>query len=92
MGGQLCADSLGGVTPKSPPEELDMKPASLVAVLVFSVVAVLHLLRLVLQLEVLVAGAVVPMSVSVLGFLVTAALAGALWREARSTDVPKQAA
>ena len=63
-----------------------MKPASLLAVFVFSLVAVTHLLRLVLQTEVLVGGAIVPMWVSVVGLIVTGALALALWREAQSSS------
>ncbi len=61
-----------------------MKPASSIAVLVFSVVAILHLLRLVFRVDVVVGGASVPAWVSVLGFSVTGALAAALWREAGS--------
>ena len=60
-----------------------MKTASLLAVLLFSLVALSHLLRLVLQVEVLVAVVVLPLWVSVLGLAVTAALAVALWREAQ---------
>jgi hypothetical protein len=60
-----------------------MKPASLLAVIVFSVVALSHLVRVVLQIDVVVAEAVMPMWLSVIGFLVTAGLAVALWREAR---------
>ena len=63
-----------------------MKFASLVAVVVFSLVALLHLLRIVFRLEVLVAGVAIPMWVSVVGLIVTAALALALWREARSDN------
>ena len=61
-----------------------MKPASLLAVLVFSLVAVAHLARLVFGTEVQVSGAVVPMWTSVLGLLVAGGLAVALWREAKS--------
>ena len=57
-----------------PLEEVDMKPASLVAVLVFSLVAFAHLLRLVFQAEVLVAGTPVPMWVSSIGLLVDSTL------------------
>jgi len=64
-----------------------MHPVSLFAVLVFSVVAVAHLLRLIFQVEVLVGGAVIPMWVSVVGLVVTAALATALWREAQSDSL-----
>lgn len=60
-----------------------MKPAASIAVLVFSLVAMAHLLRLVLQIEVTAGGAVVPMWVSVLGVLVPALIAGMLWREQR---------
>jgi hypothetical protein len=59
-----------------------MKPATLVAVVVFGLVAVAHLLRLVFQTEVLVGGAAVPMWVSVVGLIVAGALALALPREA----------
>ena len=61
-----------------------MKPASLIAVLVFSLVAIAHLLRLVSQVEVLVGGATIPMWVSVVGLIVAGALAVALWREAQA--------
>jgi hypothetical protein len=58
-----------------------MKPASLVAVLVFSLVAITHLLRLVLRTEVLVDGASIPLWVSVVGLILPGTLAVALWRE-----------
>ena len=61
-----------------------IKPATLVAVIVFFPVALLHLLRVVLQLDVLVAGTVMPKWLSGVGFPPTAGLAVALWREARS--------
>jgi len=61
-----------------------MKPASLLSVFVFSLVALSHLLRLVLQVKVVVAGAVMPMWLSVMGLVVTGALAVGLWREART--------
>ena len=63
-----------------------MKPASTAAIVVFSLVAVAHLLRLVFQAEVVVGGAIVPMSVSVVGLVVTGALGVALWREAQSSS------
>ncbi len=61
-----------------------MKPVSLVAALVFSLVAIAHLLRLIFQTEVLVEGTVVPLGVSIVGFIIPAALAVGLWREAKS--------
>lgn len=63
-----------------------MKPASLIAVVVFSLVAIAHLLRLIAQVEVLVGGARIPMWVSVVGLIVPAALALALRREAESSS------
>ena len=63
-----------------------MKPASTAAIVVFTLVAVAHLLRLVFQTEVVVGGAIVPMSVSVVGLIVTGALAVGLWREAQPSS------
>jgi len=45
------------------------------------VVAVLHLLRLTSQVEVLVGGTVVPRWISVIGVIIPIALAVGLWRE-----------
>lgn len=63
-----------------------MRPASLLAALVFSIVALSHLARLVLQVEVVIGGAVIPMWVSALGVIVAAGIATALWREGQSPD------
>lgn len=60
-----------------------MKPASLIAVLVFSLVAAAHLVRLLFRLEIAIGGTAVPMWVSVVGFFVAATLAFALFREGR---------
>jgi len=62
-----------------------MRPAALLSILVLGVVALAHLLRLVLKIQVIAAGNEIPMWVSVIGFLVPAALAAALWRESRTT-------
>jgi hypothetical protein len=64
--------------------EASMKPASLLAVLVFSLVTIAHVARLIFRTEVIVGGAVIPMWVSVIGLFVSGALAVALWREAQS--------
>jgi len=45
------------------------------------VVALLHLLRLTSQVEVLVGGTVVPRWISVIGVIIPIALAVGLWRE-----------
>jgi hypothetical protein len=63
-----------------------MKPASLTAVFILSLVAIAHLLRLIFQVEVLVGGATIPMWVSVVGLIVPGALAVALRREAESNS------
>jgi hypothetical protein len=64
-----------------------MRPASLIAAFVFSLVAIAHLLRLIFQVQVLVGGATLPMWVSVAGAIVPGALAVALWREAQVNGV-----
>ena len=58
-----------------------MKPFTKIAIAVFSLVAVLHLLRLVFGWEVIVSGIIIPLWVSVIGFLVAGLLAVLLWRE-----------
>jgi hypothetical protein len=64
-----------------------MKPASFFGALVFALVALAHLLRLLLRVEVVVAGAVIPMWASAVGLLVAAGLAVALWREASGSSL-----
>ena len=60
-----------------------MKPFTTIAAILFALVALLHLLRLILGWVITVSGLVVPLWVSILGFLITAGLAIMLWREAR---------
>jgi hypothetical protein len=60
-----------------------MKPFSTIAVAVFFILSVAHLLRLFFRWEVIVNGFVVPQWVSVPGFVLAGALAFMLWREAR---------
>jgi len=60
-----------------------MKPATMLSMLVLAMVAVGHLLRLVLGVEIRVAGVLVPLWVSVIACVVPAGLAVALWRENR---------
>ena len=61
-----------------------MKPFTLVAILVFSLVALLQLLRVALGWEVTVNGIFIPLWASVLACVVAAALAFMLWRETRT--------
>jgi len=63
-----------------------MKPFTTVAVIVFALVAVAHLLRLFYGWEVVVAGVVIPMWVSWLGLVVAGGLAVMIWREHGAQD------
>lgn len=60
-----------------------VKPFNTIAVAIFAIAAVVHLLRLGLGWEVTVDHVIIPMWVSVLGLVVAAALAGMLWGENR---------
>lgn len=58
-----------------------MKPFTTVAVVVFSLVALLQLLRVVLGWELTVNGILIPLWASVIACVVAATLAFMLWRE-----------
>jgi len=60
-----------------------MKPAALVAVLCLSVVALLHVLRLIFQVQITVGSTEIPMWASVLAVIGPGALAVWLWKEQR---------
>ncbi len=60
---------------------MSMKPYTALAVAVFAIVAVVHLLRILMGWEVLIQGAAVPMSASYLGLIIAGGLAFLLWRE-----------
>lgn len=57
------------------------KPISLIVVIFMSLIAVLHLLRLVFQVDVMVGGEIIPQWASIFGSLVPAGLAVMLKRE-----------
>ena len=59
------------------------KPFTMLAVLVFALVALLHLFRLVYGWEATIAGAAVPMWASILALVVAGGLAVGLWWESR---------
>ena len=59
------------------------KPFTTIAVGVFGLVALLHVLRLVFGWEVTIQGSIVPMWVSVVGVIIAGGLAVMLWRESR---------
>ena len=58
-----------------------MKPATLIATIFLFVVAILHLVRIFFHVDLTVNGAMVPMWVSIFGFLFTAGLATMMWWE-----------
>jgi hypothetical protein len=60
-----------------------MKTGTLLAIILFALVAVAHLIRLVDRTEVVVGTMVVPLWVSVLGVVVPGLIAWLLWRESK---------
>ncbi len=60
-----------------------MKPFTTIAVAVFTIVGIVHLLRIMLGFEVVIAGWAVPLWVNLIGALVAGVLALMLAREAR---------
>jgi hypothetical protein len=61
-----------------------MKPFTMIAVVLFALIAVVHLLRLFGGWEVVVNGFVVPVWMSLVGLLLAGGLAVMVWREART--------
>ncbi len=61
-----------------------MKPATVIAVVVFSLVALLQLLRFVLGWEVTVNGVTIPLWASAIAFVIAGGLAVMLWRESQT--------
>ena len=60
-----------------------MKPFTTIAVVIFTIVAIVHLLRIILGWEVTIQGTVVPMWASYLGLIIAGGLAFLLRRESR---------
>jgi len=60
-----------------------MKPAALVAVLFLSIVALLHVLRLIFQVPITVGSTEIPMWASLLAVIGPGTLAVWLWKEQR---------
>lgn len=60
-----------------------MKPATLIAMVLFSLFALGHLLRLLFGVAFIVGGVPVPLWASAVAAIFFAGLAGMLWREAR---------
>jgi len=60
-----------------------VKPFTTIAIVIFALMAVLHVLRLILGWEAVINGMVVPMWVSVVGVFIAGGLAVMLWHESR---------
>jgi hypothetical protein len=60
-----------------------MKPFTIIAIVIFALVAAVHVLRLILGWEVVVNGTVIPMWVSVAGIIIAGGLAVLVWHESR---------
>jgi hypothetical protein len=60
-----------------------MKPFTTLAILLFAIIALVHLYRLVRPFEVVVAGTTIPEWVSIAGAIVGGGLALMLWRESK---------
>jgi protein-S-isoprenylcysteine O-methyltransferase Ste14 len=64
-------------------EKISARPATVLAALMLSLVALAHLFRLIFRVEIIAGGYEIPEWISVFGVLVPGALAAALWRENR---------
>jgi hypothetical protein len=60
------------------------KPASLVAAILFWLIAIAQLLRVLLRVEVTAGGVNIPLWISIVAFIILAALGIWLWRERRA--------
>jgi len=60
-----------------------MKTGTLLAIIVFTLVAITHLLRLITGTDITVGEDVVPQWISVVGVLVPALIAWLLWKESK---------
>jgi len=61
-----------------------MKPFTMIAVAIFTLMTIVHLLRLLLGWEVVVTGYVIPVWWSAIGLVVAGGLALMVWREAHT--------
>jgi membrane protein implicated in regulation of membrane protease activity len=61
-----------------------MKPGSKIVTIFLTLIAIVHLIRIVFGTEIIVSGTSVPLWMSFVALLVTSALAIWLWREGRN--------
>jgi len=64
-----------------------MKPFTIVAIVLLSLIAILQLARLILGWEVSVNGVAIPLWVSGIAFVVAGGVAVMVWREARTRQL-----
>ena len=64
-------------------QDLPVKPFTTIAIVIFALVAALHVLRLIFGWEAVIDGLVIPMWASVVGLIIAGGLAVMLWRESR---------
>ena len=64
-----------------------MKPFTIVAIVLFSLIAIVQLARLILGWEVSVNGVAIPMWVSCIAFVIAGGVAVMVWREARTRQL-----
>ena len=60
-----------------------MKPFTAIAIFIFGLIALLHILRLLYGWEVTINGIVIPMWASILGFIIAGGFVIMLWHESR---------
>lgn len=58
-----------------------MKPFTVIAIVVFALVSIMHLVRYFLDWQIVVNSVTIPMWFSIVGFVVAGVLAFMLWRE-----------
>jgi hypothetical protein len=64
-----------------------MKPFTIVAIVLLSLIAIVQLARLILGWEVSVNGVAIPMWVSGIAFVIAGGVAVLVWREARTREL-----
>lgn len=64
-------------------QDLHVKPFTTIAIVIFSLMAALHVLRLIFGWEAVIDGLVIPIWVSLVGIIIAGGLAVMLWRESR---------
>ncbi len=58
-----------------------MKPFTIIAIGIFALVSMVHLLRLLLGWEIIFNGVIMPVWISAIGFVIAGGLAFMIWRE-----------